>query len=95
MVVDTRVAAVELSWIQAMSAIRARLVPGSNVAVTSESTATVPASTSPPVGGSFLSSPWFWGALGVAVVGGAGVYLGTRGNSTSSSTIELHGRVAR
>lgn len=84
----------EVSWIQAMGLIRARLVPGSYVTVTNATTA--PVSTSPPVGGSFLSSPWFWGALGVAVLGGAGVYLGTRNSSnTSSSTIELHGRVAR
>jgi hypothetical protein len=44
-----------------------------------------------PKGGTFLSSPWFWGALGAAAAAGVAAYLITRDNgaSTDAPTVRI------
>ena len=37
----------------------------------------------------FLSSPWFWGALGAAVAGSLAVYAATRDSSTQSAPVRI------
>ena len=41
----------------------------------------------------FYVSPWFWGAVGAAVFGGAAVYFATRDNTTG--TIHLEAQVPK
>ncbi|MFO0658357.1 MAG: hypothetical protein U0165_00780 [Polyangiaceae bacterium] len=83
----------DASWIQAKNAVRARLLPGLEPAVVAPPATS---SSAPAASTAFWSSPWFWGALGLAVVGGAGIYLGSKSSSdSSSSTVELKGRVVR
>ncbi|MGZ6084325.1 MAG: hypothetical protein ACXWUE_12710 [Polyangiales bacterium] len=38
-----------------------------------------------PKGGTFLSSPWFWGALGAAAAAGVAAYLITRDNGSTDA----------
>jgi len=38
---------------------------------------------------SFFSSPWFWGAIGAAVFGGAAVYLATRDNDPGTIHLQM------
>lgn len=40
-------------------------------------------------GGSFLSSPWFWGALGAAVAGGVAAYALTRDDGGGSPPVRI------
>lgn len=37
----------------------------------------------------FYSSPWFWGAVGAAVLGGAAVFLATRDNSPDTIHLQM------
>lgn len=40
-------------------------------------------------GGGFLSSPWFWGALGAAALAGLAAYALSRDNGSSSPTVHV------
>jgi hypothetical protein len=44
-----------------------------------------------PGAGGFLSSPWFWGAMGAALLGGGAIYFSTR--DREPGTIQLQVRV--
>jgi hypothetical protein len=43
----------------------------------------------------FYKSPWFWGALGAAVLGGGGIYLATRDSGDSSGPMHVQMKVPR
>jgi hypothetical protein len=54
-------------------------------------TATDPkaAAAKPSSGGSILKSPWFWGAIGAAVLGGVVIAVAARGGDAQTSTMRV------
>ncbi len=77
----------EGAWSPLVGTLRARFAaaptPKPSVAVAPTPAPAAPAPDAPKKGGSFLSSPWFWGAIGAVVAGGVAAWALTRDDGGS------------